>query len=152
VRHANVVNLALERVDGSVFEFSSARGKALLVIAFMHDDLRSQATLREAEQVARRHADSLVVVGVCGNEGQGFQLRTMLEVFARVLDLRAIQLLVADAAVRDGTSPLGVIEHVPTAVLINRAGYTASTVVGTMDQRALEALVAPALPPTDTAR
>lgn len=119
----------------------------MLVIAFNHDDLRSQATLREAERVARAHADSLVVIGVCGNPGSFRTLRTLLEAFARVLELERTVLAVASDAVREGTSPLGPIEHVPTAILINRAGVVARTVVGLLDQRALEQLVRPALPP-----
>lgn len=146
-RAAAMVDLQLERIDGTTVDLAAFRGRAVLVVAFMHDDLRSQATLREIEHVARRHRQSLVVIGVCGNEGPVSQQRMMLEVFSNVIEVSAMQLTFANASVRDGTSPLGVIEHVPTTVLINRAGYVARTVVGAMNEQAVEALIRPALPP-----
>ena len=71
----------------------------------------------------------------------------MLETFARVLELEATKVVIADDHVREGTSALGAIEHVPTTILINRAGIVARTVVGLIDQRGIEELVRPALPP-----
>ena len=141
-----MVELQLERPDGTTLDIASFRGRAVLVIAFMHDDLRSQATLRVVERVAQRHAQSLVVVAMCGNEGPAYQQRILLDVFARVIELRQTLVAFANQSVREGTSPLGVIEHVPTIVLINRAGYVSRTVVGVVDEAAVEALVRPALP------
>lgn len=119
----------------------------MLVIAFNYDDLRSQATLRNAERVARAHRESLTVLALCGNPGPFRTLRLLLETFARVLELEATQIVIADDRVREGTSPLGAIEHVPTSILINRAGIVSRTVVGLLDQQEIEALVRPALPP-----
>jgi hypothetical protein len=141
------ISLALDTVAGEPLELASLRGRAVLVVAFNHDDLRSQATLREAERVARAHRESLVVVAMCGNPGSHRTLRTLLEAFTQVLELRQTTVVVASDAVREGTSPLGPIEHVPTTILINRAGVVSRTVVGLLDQQAIEALVRPALPP-----
>jgi hypothetical protein len=141
------ISLSLESLSGEPLELASLRGRAVLVIAFNHDDLRSQATLRDAERVARAHPETLTVVALCGNPGSFRTLRLLLETFARVLELEATKVVMADDRVREGTSPLGAIEHVPTTILINRAGVVSRTVVGLIDQRAIEELVRPALPP-----
>lgn len=136
----------MESLTGEPIDLASLRGRAVLVIAFNHDDLRSQATLRDAERVARAHPDSLTVIALCGNPGSFRTLRTLLEAFARVLELEVTKIAIADDHVREGTSPLGAIEHVPTTILINRAGIVSRTVVGLVDQQGMEALVRPALP------
>jgi hypothetical protein len=141
------VSLELETVTGDTISLESLRGRAVLVIAFTHDDLRSHATLREAERVARAHRESLAVIALCGNQGSSRTLRTLLQTFASVLELERVTVTLASDSIREGTSPLGVIESVPTTILINRAGYVSRTVLGLLDQRAIEALVAPALPP-----
>lgn len=140
------IALSLESLTGEPIDLASLRGRAVLVIAFNHDDLRSQATLRDAERVARAHPDSLTVIALCGNPGSFRTLRTLLEAFARVLELEVTKIAIADDHVREGTSPLGAIEHVPTTILINRAGIVSRTVVGLVDQQGMEALVRPALP------
>lgn len=144
---ARPIELQLETTSGEPLELASLRGRAVLVIAFNHDDLRSHATLREAERVARAHPDSLAVIAVCGNSGSFRTLRTLLEAFARVLELERTVVVVATDSVREGTSPLGPLPNVPTTILINRAGIVSRTVVGLLDQREIEALVRPALPP-----
>lgn len=140
------LTLSLETVSGEPIELAALRGKAVLLIAFNHDDLRSHATLRDAERVARAHPDSLSVIAICGNPGSNRTLRMMLETFAGVLELRRVTVALASDAIREGTSPLGAIEHVPTTILVNRAGVIARTVVGLMDEQAIESLVRPALP------
>jgi hypothetical protein len=141
------VTLTLETARGDSIALESLRGRAVLVIAFTHDDLRSHATLREAEQVARAHPGSLAVISVCGNQAPPATLRILLQTFASVLELERVVVTLASAEVREGTSPLGPIEGVPTTILINRAGYVSRTVTGVLDRRAIEAIVAPALPP-----
>lgn len=144
---ARPIELQLETMAGEPIELAALRGRAVLVIAFNHDDLRSHATLREAERVARAHPDSLAVIALCGNPGSFRTLRTLLEAFSRVLELERTVVVVATDSVREGTSPLGPLPHVPTTILINRAGIVSRTVVGLLDQREIEALVRPALPP-----
>ncbi len=141
------MTLTLETARGDSIALESLRGRAVLVIAFTHDDLRSHATLREAEQVARAHPGSLAVISVCGNQAPPATLRILLQTFASVLELERVVVTLASAEVREGTSPLGPIEGVPTTILINRAGYVSRTVTGVLDRRAIEAIVAPALPP-----
>ncbi len=141
------LSLSLDTLTGEPIELASMRGRAVLVIAFDHDDLRSHATLRDAERVARAHPDSLTVLAMCGNPGSYRTLRTLLEAFARALDLERTTVVLASDQVREGTSPLGPIEHVPTSILVNRAGIVSRTVVGLLDERAIEQLVRPALPP-----
>ncbi len=141
------IELALETTTGDTLELATLRGRAVLVVAFNHDDLRSHATLREAERVARAHPDSLAVVAICGNPGSFRTLRTLLEAFAHVLELERTVVVVASDAVREGTSPLGPVPNVPTTILINRAGIVSRTVIGLLSQREIEAIVRPALPP-----
>ncbi|MDP3278164.1 MAG: hypothetical protein Q8Q09_23460 [Deltaproteobacteria bacterium] len=147
-RSAAALTLSLETPDAAVIDLGELRGRAVLVIAFDYDDLRSQATLREAELLARRHPDTLTVLALCGNPGPHQRLRALLGAFSSVLGLTATRIVLATDEIRAGTSSLGPIAHVPTTILVNRAGFVARTVVGLMDRGALEALVQPALPPT----
>jgi hypothetical protein len=139
--------LALDGLDGRPVDIATFRGRAVLLIAFFMDDLPSQGILRHAERLARELGDDVAVVAVSGDRQPYRTHRDMAQIFARVNELQRTQILLADDAVRDGTSPLGEIEAVPTTFLVNRAGIVARRVQGYQDYSALRALVAPALPP-----
>src|SRR5439155_1513101 len=53
------VQMALDGLDGAPVEVAGFRGRAVLVVAFMMDDLNSQALLRDVERVARAHPEDL---------------------------------------------------------------------------------------------
>lgn len=142
-----LVDMTLQRADGRAVDLASERGRAVLVVAFLMDDLRSQAMLRDAERVARAHPDDLRVLALSGDRHPSGRHRELLSVYAEVLELRTSIAVLADDAIRDGATALGLIERVPVVYLINRAGVLARRVDGPMTYPQLEALVAPALPP-----
>jgi len=140
------IALTLERADGRAVELGAYRGRAVLVVAFLMDDLSSQAMLRHTERLARAYPDDLAVVAISGDRHAHAQHRELLGVFARVLELSRTEVVLADDAVRDGVSPLGPIERTPTTFLVNRAGVITRRLEGYLGPAELDALVAPALP------
>ncbi|MEI8256289.1 MAG: hypothetical protein WCJ30_11515 [Deltaproteobacteria bacterium] len=138
--------LVLDGLDGTPVDIAQYRGRAVLVIAFLMDDLPSHSHMRHVEHVAREFGDDLVVLAVAGDR-QPYRLhRDMAAIFARVNELQRTHILLADDAVRDGASGLGSIDAVPTTFLVNRAGVIARRVAGYMDYPQLRALVEPAVP------
>lgn len=121
-------------------------GQAVLLIAFTMDNISSQAMLREAERVAAAHPEDLAVIGIAGENLPPGPHLEMLRVFRQVVGLQRVELARPDLEVREGTSALGVIERVPVAYLVNRAGRLSRRVDGLQSRQQLEELVAPALP------
>ncbi len=139
--------LVLDGLDGQPVDIAQFRGRAVLIVAFLMDDLPSQGHMRHVEHVARDFGDDLVVLAVSGDR-QPYRLhRDMAAIFTRVNELQRTRILLADDAVRDGASGLGSIDGVPTTFLVNRAGVIARRVAGYVDYPQLRALVAPAVPP-----
>lgn len=138
--------LTLERSDGHRVDLANYRGLAVLLVAFTMDHLPSQALLRHLETLARAHPDDLRVVAISGDRHPRERHRELLQIFGSVLGLERTELVLADDALRNGASPLGVIERVPTIFLVNRAGAIARRVEGYLDLPALRTLIAPALP------
>jgi hypothetical protein len=138
--------LTLDGLDGRPVDIATFRGRAVLIIAFFMDDLPSQGILRHAERLARELGDDVAVLAISGDREPYHTHREMAQIYARVNELQRTQILLADDPVRDGSSPLGAIEAVPTTFLVNRAGVIARRVQGYQDYAALRALVAPALP------
>jgi hypothetical protein len=146
--------LELPRLDGRPLDVRIFRGRAVLLVAFLMDNLGSHALLRNAEQVAQAHPDDVVVVAISGDHQQYVaherfdQRAILLQSFARVLNLQRTHVVVADDAVRSGESPLGAIRTVPTVFLVNRAGVLARRIEGYLTVPQLERLVGPAVPPS----
>jgi thiol-disulfide isomerase/thioredoxin len=144
---ARQVALPLQALDGRAFDLSDYRGRALLVLAFTTDHVPCQVYLRHLERVAQAHPEDLAVIALAGDATPAPALRTMLEAYRGVVELHRVLLVAAPPEVRDGTSALGPIERVPTLFFVNRAGVLVRRIEALLDQAALEALVAPALPP-----
>jgi peroxiredoxin len=138
--------MVLERANGEPLELASFRGRAVLLVAFTMDDMNSQATLRHVEELVQAHPEDLAAVAISGDRHPHWQHRQLLRVFAGVLELSRTEVVLADDALRDGATPLGAIEHVPTVFLVNRAGVIARRLEGYQGRAELEALVTPALP------
>ena len=139
--------LELENPAGQSVSLAQFRGRAVLVIAFLMDDLPSQAQILQAEMLARRYPDDLTVLGVSGDRYAPAMHRDLLGAYARANDLQRTVLLRADDPVRDGTSALGTIDVTPVTFLVNRFGVIVRRVPGYQTAEQLHALVAPALPP-----
>jgi hypothetical protein len=102
--------------------------------------------MRHVERVAHELGDDLVVLAISGGREPYRIHRDMLQIFARVHELQHVQLLLADDAVRDGTSPLGSIDATHTIFLVNRMGVISRRMTGYMDYPQLRELIAPAVP------
>ena len=141
------LTLTLDRMDGHPVDVVQLRGRAVLIIAFLMDDLSSQGELRHAERIAHELGDDIAVLAISGSRDPYRTHREMLQIFARVNELQQTQLLLADDSVREGSTALGSIDAVPTTYLVNRAGVIARRVTGYLDYTQLRDLIAPAIPP-----
>jgi hypothetical protein len=110
------------------------------------DDLPSQAMLRELELLARELPEDLRVVAVVGDRHPPRLLRDLALTYAQVVGLERVAVALATDEVRDGLSPLGAVEHVPSLYLVNRAGVLSRRVNGVLTLGALRAMIDPALP------
>jgi hypothetical protein len=142
----SAISLVLPTADGTFLDLADARGRALLVLCVLMDDLPSQAMLRELELLAREHPEDLRVVALVGDRHPPRLLRDLAQTFAQVVGLEHVSVALATDEVRAGLSPLGAIDHVPSLYLVNRAGVLSRRVNGVLTLGALRALVAPALP------
>ncbi len=140
------VRLVLATPWGDHLDLADHRGKAVLVLAFDTDHLASQAMIRNLERVAQRHPETLAVIAIAGDTGDAQTLRTVLEAYRTVTGLERVTVALASDEVRNGTSPLGLIEHVPTLYFINRAGVIVRRLEALLSEQQIETLIAPAIP------
>lgn len=140
------VRLVLATPSGEHFDLADHRGKAVLVLAFDTDHLASQAMIRNLERVAQRPPETLAVIAIAGDTGDAPTLRTVLDAYRTVAGLERVTIALASDEVRNGTSPLGLIEHVPTLYFINRAGVIVRRLEALLSEQQIETLIAPALP------
>ncbi|MEZ4392900.1 MAG: hypothetical protein R3A48_17575 [Polyangiales bacterium] len=144
--HAPAVDLRLACLDGEL-ALSSLRGRAVLLVAFTSENLASQLLLRHVDQVAAAHPDDLVAIALAGDRMEFRDLALVLGTYRDVAGLTHSRLCGADESIRLGESDLGRIDHVPTLFLLNRAGGVARRLEDVPTREAIEAMVAPALPP-----
>ncbi len=143
--------LRVDTVRGEPFDVAALRGRAVIVAVILVNDLGGQGLARNLERLAAAHPDDLAVVLLAADAFDAETLRMAMEVFADVVGLRHAALGALPDALRDGSSVFGAMDQGTATVLVNRAGRVARRVDGTPTYAALEALVAPALPPPGTA-
>jgi hypothetical protein len=141
------VRLVLQTLSGQPVDVADHRGKAVLLVAFSTDSMACQATLRSLERVARRHPETLAAIAIAGDTGDSVSLHTTLSAYRDVLGLERTVITLADSSMREGTSVLGLIEHVPTVFFLNRLGVVVRRLEGLLTDAQIERLIAPAIPP-----
>lgn len=144
--HAPAVDLRVQCVDGEL-SLAAQRGRAVLLVAFSTENLASQLLLRHVDAVAAAHREDLVAVALAGDRMDPRDLATMLTTYRDIAGLSSTRMCFADDVIRNGESDLGRVDHVPTLFVLNRAGGVARRLEDVPTREALEAMVAPALPP-----
>lgn len=109
------LSMVLPALDGGELELASLRGKLVVLHMFTTWSLAAQAELDSL--AAADAAEDVVVLGVA-LDPEGHALVAPWRNGAGVRYL----ITLGDAAVRDGTSPLGRIHTVPTTILLDREG------------------------------
>lgn len=141
------VALAVDAVGERRVDLATLRGRAVVVATLSTNDLGSHALARNLERLAAAHPDDLAVLLLATDGYDAPTLRTAMEVFAEVLGVRHAAVAALPAELRAGTTPFGEISLTPAVYLVNRAGRMARRLEGYQNLGALQALVAPALPP-----
>lgn len=141
------LTLAVDAVGGRRVDLAALRGRAIVVATLSTNDLGGHALARNLERLAAAHGDDLAVLILVTDGYDEPTLRVALEVFADVVGLRHAAVAPIPAEVRAGATPLGEVGMSPRLTLVNRAGRVARSLEGYQAMGALQALIAPALPP-----
>ncbi len=141
------VTLSVDAVGDRRVDVAALRGKAVVVATLSINDLGGHALARNLERLAAAHPDDLVVLLLATDGYDAPTLRTAMEVFADVIGIRHAAVAALPAEVRAGSTPFGEMTLEPSVYLVNRAGRMARRLDGYQGLSALQALVAPALPP-----
>lgn len=141
------VTLRVDAVGDRPVDLAALRGRAVLVATLSTNDLQGHALARNLERLAAAHPDDLAVLLLATDGYDGPTLRTAMEVFAEVIGIRHASVAALTEEVRAGATPFGEVALAPTVYLVNRAGRVARRLDGYQTLGALQALVAPALPP-----
>lgn len=141
------MTLAVDAVGHRRVDLAALRGRAILVAALSTNDLGGHALARNLERLATAHGDDLAVLILATDGYDAPTLQVALEVFADVVGLRHAAVAPIPADVRAGSTPIGEVGLAPLVVLVNRAGRVARRLEGYQTMAALQALIAPALPP-----
>ena len=141
------VTLAVTAVGDRRIDLAALRGRAIVVATLSTNDLGGHALARNLERLAAAHGDDVVVLLLATDGYDDPTLTVAMEVFAEVVGLRHAAVAAMPAEVRAGATPFGEMALAPVVFLVNRAGRVARRVEGYQSMAALQALVAPALPP-----
>ena len=141
------VTLAVTAVGDRRIDLATLRGRAIVVATLSTNDLGGHALARNLERLAAMHGDDLVVLLLATDGYDDPTLTVAMDVFAEVVGLRHAAVAAMPAEVRAGATPFGEMALAPVVFLVNRAGRMARRVEGYQSMAALQALVAPALPP-----
>jgi hypothetical protein len=114
-RHGPGVTLRLAALDGGELDLATLRGKLVVLHVFTTWSLAAQVELDAL--AAADAAEDVVVVGIALDE----EGRALVAPWRNGAGVRYLVTL-ADASIRDGSSPLGPLTTVPTTFVLDRGG------------------------------
>ncbi|HJL19443.1 MAG TPA: TlpA disulfide reductase family protein [Sandaracinaceae bacterium LLY-WYZ-13_1] len=134
------IELTLRRVDGTFLEVGEQRGQPVLLYVFATFDGVSQMVLNPLRNVIERHP-GLRVIGIAAQPSA----RLLVDAYEHALHPPFPVTYDPEETVRRGESDLGALDAVPTLVLLDERGVEIARHTGFLDERQLEAFLAPAL-------
>jgi hypothetical protein len=132
------VSMSITALDGGELDLSTYRGKAVVLHLFATWSLAAQADTASFDALVDR--DDVVVIGIA-LDPEGYLLVAPWRSASGV----RYQVALASAAVRDGTSPLGTIEVIPTTIVLDRSGRPVARVGRQLATGEMAALIERAL-------
>lgn len=133
---AGSVELALRRADGTFIDVGELRGARVLLVVLATFDGTSQMLLRPLREIAEQHPD-LTMVGIAAEPSA----RLLIGPYETALEPPFPMTYDPEEQVREGTSPLGELEAVPTVILLDEQGVESGRLTGFVRTEALEALL-----------
>ncbi len=130
------IELGIRTTSGDWLEIGSLRGGKVLLFVFATFDPGSQAALRPLARFIETHPE-FTVVGVAAQAHAG----GLVDAWAYALSPPFVVGADPTGSVEEGTSRLGIIEGVPTYVVLDKKGFERKRVDGYQTVNALEALV-----------
>jgi len=128
--------LALPRVGGGEVRLADHRGQVLMVDVFVTWSQASALAIPGYAVLQGRYAgQGLAVVGVALDE-----ITLAVEPFVRGYEV-PYPVALADEAVRQGRSPLGAVDSLPTLLVFDRGGRLRGAFLGRVPMQQVEALI-----------
>jgi peroxiredoxin len=126
----------LPTVDGQPYALANQRGRVVLLTFFATWCEPCLAETGLLTSLAKKRAQDLTVVGI----GLDIDGARTLKLYREQLQL-PYPILVADEATREGRSPFGRIELLPTTFVLDREGRVRHAFSGVPDEHQLERLI-----------
>lgn len=128
---------AYQALDGRPISSESLANRVSVIVFLATYDVHSQAEARVAAQLERHHTPRLNVAALVLEADDN---RPLVEAFVASLGL-SYPVALADAATIAGEGPFAGLHHVPSVVVLDRAGQEAWQHVGFVNEATLEAAV-----------
>lgn len=135
------VELTLRRADGTFIEVGEQRGHAVLLLVFATFDATSQMVLTPLRSVVERHPE-LVVIGIAAQPSA----RLLVDAYEHALSPPFPITYDPHQTVAEGESALGVIDGIPTLIVLDGRGVEVARHTGFADEAQIEALLRAAPP------
>jgi thiol-disulfide isomerase/thioredoxin len=132
---------ALPSVDGPPLALDGLRGKVVILTFFATWCFPCVAEVEPLKHLAARHPKDLQIVSV----GMDLEGTLVLKPFRDAMAI-SYPVLVADAATRQGTSPFGPIQQLPSTFVLDGEGRVQAAFAGVADEALLEQMVQRLLP------
>lgn len=130
------VELELRTPEGVPLHVGDLRGEPVLLYFFATFDGMSQAALRPLSRFVRHHPE-VHVVGIALQP----DAEALLDAWAHALDPPFVVAYDPRGRVSEGTSDLGVVDQIPTFVLLDPEGYEIDRHVGFASQNKLDRML-----------
>jgi hypothetical protein len=131
------LHFAYQALDGRPISSESLMNRVSVIGLLATYDVHSQAEARFLAMLERRHTPRINVAVLILEAPEN---RPMVEAFTASLSL-GYPVALADAATIAGEGPFAGLHHVPSVVVLDRAGREAWRYVGFLNEAALEAAV-----------
>jgi hypothetical protein len=131
-RERRPIELSLRTTDGQIVELADQRGSPVLLFLFATYDGASLATVRHVARFAREARDTVVLAVALQPNAETFATafaETQTPPYTVVWDPRN--------AILRGVTDLGIVEAIPTLIMIDAHGFECARHVGYANDRAL---------------
>lgn len=133
--HSSVpLTFEFEAPDGQRFSSSETRDRVTLVLLIATFDMASQLSARQANELFHTFTPRINVGAIIMETAQYGQLK---ETFQQTLELD-YPVVMADYATLNGRGPFGDVSHIPTLVVLDRAGRERARLPGPVAESVIE--------------
>lgn len=123
-----------EAPDGQQLSSAETRGRVTVLLLIATFDMASQLSSRQANELLHTFTPRINVGAVIMEPAQYGQLK---QTYQETLELD-YPVVMADHATLNGRGPFGEVPHIPTLVVLDRAGRESARLLGPVSMEAIE--------------